>query len=345
MTTTKTPTTNEINQETDRLFRNLEKVGWTEDDCALIAPMTLEINTLKKEQNAIILAHSYQTPDIMYGIADFIGDSYALSRIVTEHEAKKVVFCSVHFMGETAKLLNPDKEVLVPAVAGCSLAESITPEDVRALREKHPNAAVVCYVNTTAAVKAECDYCCTSSNVVSIVEAIPYDEIIFIPDEFMGKNLRSMTEKTIHTWTGRCIVHETFTPDKIDEIRLQHPDVKILAHTECSPAIIAKVDVAGGTAGMLNYIRSSDAHTFMVITECGLTDRIRTEFPDKEVVGTCSLCPYMKKIMLKDILKALKNPSPDQIIIIDPEIATQARKSLDNMFKLEETIQQLKIRL
>lgn len=326
----------ELRNEAQRLYQKLNKLGWAEEDCEQIAPMTLEINQLKKEQNAVILAHSYQTPDIMYGVGDFVGDSYGLSVKAIDHPADKIVFCSVYFMGETAKLLNPEKEVLVPSVAGCSLADSITPEQVRALRKMYPQAGVVCYVNTYAEIKAESDACVTSSNVVDVVEAMPQDEIIFIPDKLMGQNLRSMTSKKIITWEGTCIVHEGFDEQSVADIRRRFPDVKILAHPECTPGVVSLVDYAGGTSGMLNYVKNSPAKTFMMVTECGLTDRFKAEFQNKEVVGTCILCPFMKQIKLEDVLKALKNPDPGQIVEIDPEIADRARASLDKMFELEK---------
>ena len=325
----------ELRKEMERLHEKLHKLGWTREACEFIAPTTLEINRLKKEQGAVILAHTYQTPDIMYGVGDFIGDSYALSRKATEHPAEKIIFCSVYFMGETAKLLNPDKDVLVPKKAGCSLANAITAKHVRELRRKHPNAGVVCYVNSYAAVKAESDTCCTSSNVVAVVEAMPQDEIIFIPDKLMGMNLRNMTSKKIITWEGLCIVHEGFNEKNIEHIRRRFPGVKILAHPECSPGVVSLVDYAGGTAGMLNYLRESPAKIFMLVTECGLTDRFKAEFEGKEIVGTCILCPYMKEIKLADVLKALKYPSPKQVVEIPLDVAKRARASLDKMFELE----------
>lgn len=325
---------NKLKQETGRLYGKLKNVSWSIADCAILAPLTLEINQLKKGKNAIILAHSYQTPDVMYGVADFIGDSYGLSIAATQTSADIIVFCSVHFMAETAKILNPKKTVVVPAAAGCSLAESIMPADVRNLRKKHPKATVVCYVNTSAAVKAECNVCCTSSNALKIVEAMPQNEIIFIPDEYMAKNLQPLTKKKIIGWRGRCIVHEHFTPEMAEEVRQRYPGVKILAHTECSPGIIAKVNFAGGTEGMMNYIRQSNATQFMLITECGLTDRIKSEMPSKHIVGTCALCPYMKQIQMKDVLTALKNPKPDQIVNIAPTVMRGARLALDRMIEI-----------
>ncbi|HLC95892.1 MAG TPA: quinolinate synthase NadA [Candidatus Nanoarchaeia archaeon] len=325
-----------IDQESKRLHAKLKNIGWTEEDCRLIAPLTLEINKLKKEQDAIILAHSYQSPDIVYGIADFVGDSYGLSVKAAKEKAKKIVFCSVHFMGETAKLLSPEKEVFVPAVAGCSLAESIKPEDVRALRKRYPKAGIVGYVNTSAAVKAECDACCTSANVVKVVEAMPQKDVVFIPDKLMGKNLQKLTSKNIILWNGTCIVHEEFRPESVDAIRQQYPDAKILAHTECEPVLVDKVDFAGSTSQMINYIKEHEGSQYMLITECGLTDRVKAEFPQKSIVGTCNLCPYMKEIMLKDVLQVLKHPRKDQKIEIPTGIAIKARKALDKMFELEK---------
>jgi len=325
----------DISQETRRLYQQLKRLGWSEDDCALIAPTTLEINQLKQEQNAVILAHSYQTPDIMYGVGDIIGDSYALSKQATEHPARKIIFCSVYFMGETAKLLNPEKEVLVPRVAGCSLADAITGAQVRELRQQYPDAGIVCYVNTYAEVKAESDACCTSSNATAVVEAMPQHDIIFIPDQLMGQNLQNMTTKHIITWHGTCVVHEGFNADSVMDIRRRFPDVKILAHPECNPSVVSLVDYAGGTAGMLNYVRDTDAKTYMLVTECGLTDRIKAEYPGKEIVGTCILCPYMKEIQLSDVLQALKQPDPSQIVTIPENVAQRARASLKRMYELE----------
>ena len=326
----------DLTRETRRLYGKLQPLGWKEADCASIAPITLEINELKKEQNALILAHSYQTPDIMYGIGDYVGDSYGLSVKATEHPAQKIVFCSVYFMGETAKLLNPDKEVLVPRVAGFSLADSITGEQVRSLREQYPEAGVVCYVNTYAEVKAESDACCTSANAVEVVEAMPQDEILFIPDRLMGENLARITAKTIRTWDGTCVVHEGFDVSSVEDIRKRFPGVKILAHPECTPGLVSVVDYAGGTSGMLNYVKNSPARTFMLVTECGLTDRFKAEFKNKEIVGTCILCPYMKEIQLDDVLKTLKDPAPEQYVEIPADIAERAKKSLDAMFELEK---------
>lgn len=325
-----------LQQESDRLFASLKNVGWTKDDCDLYAPMTLEVAALKKEQNAIILAHSYQTPDIMYGIADYVGDSYGLSVLASKTDADKIIFCSVHFMAETAKLLNPNKEVIVPAIAGCSLAESITAEDVRALRAKHPNAGVVCYINTTAAVKAECDATCTSSNVVKVIEAMPQDEVIFVPDKLMGQNVEPLVSKKLILWDGVCIVHEEFTPEKIKALRDDYDGIEILAHPECSPSVVKEVDFVGSTSQMVDYVKDRQGGTFMLATECGIFDRLNVEMKDTKIVGTCALCPYMKKIMIKDVLTALKNPTDEQIVNLDEQTMKGARSCIDRMFELEK---------
>lgn len=328
--------TSPLQAETQRLFETLKAVGWTEADCSIIAPLTLEINQLKRDKNALILAHSYQTPDIMYGVADFLGDSYALSLKARETDADIIVFSSVHFMAETAKILNPTKTVLVPAVAGCSLAEGITPEDVRQLRADHPQAGVVCYINTSAEVKAEVDAICTSSNALKVIEGMPQQEIIFIPDEFMFKNLQPLTKKKLIGWTARCIVHEEFTPEKIKAIRQQYPNAKILAHSECNPQVIKEVDMMGSTSQMMDYVTTTDAQEYMLVTECGLSDRVRTENREKKIIGSCAMCPYMKKIMLKDILQCLKNPRPDQVVELSPEVMERAKGSLERMIELAE---------
>lgn len=326
--------TSQLEQEASRLFAKLQNVGWSLDECKVYAPMTLEINQLKKEQDAIILAHSYQSPDIVYGVADFVGDSYGLSKIAAEHPAKKIIFCSVYFMGETAKILSPEKEVLVPSRAGCSLADSITAEDVRTLKKEHPGAPVVCYINTSAAVKAESDVCVTSSNVLEIIEALPSQDIIFIPDKYMADYIRRTTKKNIISWPGVCIVHEEFTADHIASVRKQYPGVEILVHPECTASVIDEADMVGSTSQMINYVKKSPHDQFMIVSECGLSDRIKAEEPQKKIVGTCALCPYMKSIMLKDVLVALKNPRPEQVVEIPKKILTAAKKTIERMFEL-----------
>lgn len=336
-------TEEQLQNEAQRLYKKLQLTKRTMSYCVSIAPLTLEINTLKKEQNAIILAHSYQTPEIMYGVADFLGDSYGLSKIATEHEAQKIIFCSVHFMGETAKILNPDKQVLVPSNAGCSLANSITAQDVTNLKTKYPNTPVVTYINTSAEVKAQSDIVCTSSNALKIINSLPEQEIIFIPDKLMGANLQKQTNKKLILWDGTCIVHEHFDKQMVDNIKAQFPKVKILAHYECAPSVVDNVDLIGSTGDMLDYIKNDEVETrhasslhYMLITECGITDRVQTEFKDKHIVGSCKLCPFMKQITLQDILTALKNPREDQTISIKPDILQRAKKALDAMMILSQ---------
>ncbi len=330
---TRVYTEEQIQQEAKRLFVFLQKTNRSMGYCMQIAPKTLEINERKKEQDAIILAHSYQTPEIMYGVANFLGDSYGLSKIAAETDAKKIIFCSVHFMGETAKMLNPSKEVLVPAPAGCSLADSITAEDVRNLKAKHPGVPVVCYVNTSAAVKAESDICCTSANVVRIIESLDADKIIFIPDRLMGENIQAKTDKELILWDGTCIVHEQFDRAAAEKIRAQHPGVKILAHLECSSSLVQVADLVGSTSDMLNYVKEHNPPHVMLITECGITDRVKTEHPDKHIVGACQLCPFMKQITLDTILESLRNPRAEQIVEIPDDILERANLSLQRMMQ------------
>jgi len=321
--------------EANRLYSKLKNAGFDLEQCGLIAPLTLEINELKERQNTVILAHSYQTPDIIYGVADFTGDSYQLSRKAQETKADKIIFSGVRFMAETAKILNPDKKVYLPALdAGCSLAESITAKDVRKLKEKHPGVPVVVYVNTSAEVKAEADACCTSANALKIVEAIPNDEILFLPDELMLKNTQAMTKKKLIGWKGRCIVHQKFKAEKIEVFRKKFPGLKVLAHTECEPAVIEASDFAGGTEGMIRFAEKTNAPAYMMITECGLAERMRVELPKKNFIGMCGICPYMKKNNLALILQVLTNPKPEQEILIDEQTRKKAEKALLEMFRL-----------
>lgn len=327
--------TAQIDQETARLYEKLQHVGFGEALCKIFAPLTLEIDRLKKERGAVILAHSYQTPDILYGIADFQGDSYQLSKKAQEVEADTIVFCGVRFMAETAKILNPSKRVLLPAVnAGCSLAESITGEDVRRLKAQYPGVPVISYVNTSAEVKAESDACCTSANALQIVEAFPNDTLIFLPDKFMGQNLQKMTKKKLIIWDGTCIVHEDFKAEKIDGFRKKHPGIKVLSHTECDPSVIDASDFAGGTGDMIKYVTTTNAPSYMLVTECGMADRMKVEYPEKSFLGMCGLCPYMKQNTLALVAQVLKDPKESQVIEIPENIRVRAEKALLKMFEL-----------
>ncbi|MEK6953806.1 MAG: quinolinate synthase NadA [Candidatus Micrarchaeota archaeon] len=322
----------QLELEAKRLHSKLSNLGWNIETCRLYAPLTLEINTLKKLQNAVILAHNYQSPEILFGIADFVGDSYMLSKQAQSTPAKKIIFCGVRFMAETAKMLSPDKEVLLPAPdAGCSLAESITAQDVGDLKKQHPDAAVVTYINTYADVKAESDVIVTSSNALKIIEALPQKKIIFLPDKYMGQNLAKQTKKQIITWDGLCVVHEEFSPKKLDAYKKFYPNAKILVHTECSPAVVQLADMSGGTGDMQKYVAESDASEFMLVTECGLSDKLKVTFPSKKFIPSCGLCPHMKRNDLRKVLQALKNPSADQKISIPEDVREKAQAALDRM--------------
>lgn len=325
----------ELKGEAARLHSKLSSLGWSMETCLTYAPLTLEVDRLKKERKAVILAHSYQTPDIIYGVADFVGDSYGLSVQAKKSEAEIILFSGVRFMAETAKIINPAKRVFIPSLeAGCSLADDITAEDVRKLKAEHPAAPVVCYVNTLAEVKAESDVCCTSANAGKILRKLPQKEIIFVPDEFMAKNLARETGKTVISWRARCVVHQDFDERKIAALRGSFPGIKVLAHSECPPAVAQSADLVGGTTDMEKYVQSSGADSFMLVTECGLSDRLRSEAPQKTFVGMCSLCPYMKKNSLFGILETLRDLPAEREIKIAEEVSSKAKRSLDRMFEL-----------
>lgn len=325
----------EVEREARRLYEKMFRVQWNMDTCRIYAPLTLEINQLKREKDAVILAHSYQTPDIIYGVADFVGDSYGLGLEASRTTASTIVFCGVRFMAETAKILNPGKRVLLPAPdAGCSLSESITAEDVRKLRKENPGASIVCYVNTGAAVKAECDAVCTSANALKVVEAMPSQNVVFLPDQFMAQNLAAQTKKEIVGWKGKCVVHEQFTAEKIKAVRLQYPKSKILVHTECAPDIVSLADLAGGTTDMVRYAKTSDAKQFVMVTECGLSDRMRVELPEKEFVSACNLCPYMKRVTLEKVRQALQQPTREHVIEIPEGVRVRAKRALERMLEI-----------
>lgn len=297
----------EIEAEARRLHEKLGRLEFGLAECMAFAPYTLEINRLKKEKNAVILAHNYQRPEIIYGVADFTADSLALSKAAQATDADMIVFCGVHFMAETAKILNPSKKVLLPDLeAGCSLSESITAQDVRELRKKFPGVPVVTYVNTSAEVKAESDVVCTSANATRIVNAMGSDTVIFLPDEFMAKNLESQTSKKIISWSGKCIVHEQFTEGQIVSYKKTYPGLKVLVHTECTPAVVKHADMAGSTSQMQKYVESTNAKQLMLVTECGMADMLKARHPEKDFIAPCIICPYMKKNHLENILASLR---------------------------------------
>ncbi len=297
------------------------------------APYIAEIQRLKKERNAVILAHNYQTPEIFHGVADLSGDSLALARLAAETDADTIVLCGVHFMAETAKILNPEKTVLIPDLrAGCSLADSITGADVRLLRERYPGVPVVTYVNTSAEVKAETDICCTSANAVEVVESLGVDRVIFLPDEYLGHYVRSQTDVELILWKGHCEVHERFTGSEIQRYRSSHPGVVVLAHPECPQDVLAEADYVGSTSGMIRWVGESGASRVVMITECSMSDNVAVEHPDVEFVRPCNLCPHMKRITLPGILRSLQTLEHE--VEVDPEVAGRARRSVERMLEV-----------
>ncbi len=294
------------------------------------APYIDAINRLKRERNAVILAHNYQTPEIYHCVADIVGDSLALARKAAETTADVIVLAGVHFMAETAKILSPEKIVLIPdARAGCSLADSITAADIRLLRETYPGVPVVTYVNTSAEVKAESDICCTSGNAVEVVESLGTDSVIFLPDEYLASYVAGKTKVRIITWKGHCEVHERFTGAEIGAYRMAHPGVVVIAHPECPPDVQAASDFVGSTAKMIDFVSSKRPPKVLMVTECSMSDNVAAELPDVEFVRPCNLCPHMKRITLPKILKALQTMSPQ--VEVDPAVAERARAAVERM--------------
>jgi quinolinate synthase len=288
------------------------------------------ILALKRTRNAVILAHNYQTPEIFHCVADLVGDSLALAREATRVDADVVVLAGVHFMAETAKLLNPGKTVLIPdTAAGCSLASSITPADVRLLRQRYPGVPVVTYVNTSAAVKAESDICCTSGNAKKIVESLRADRVIMLPDEFLAQNVAAETAVEIIAWAGHCEVHERFTATEIRLLREQYPGIVVLAHPECPPEVVAEADFAGSTAAMSEYVETKKPARVVMVTECSMSDNVAVGHPEIEFVRPCNLCPHMKRITLSNIRRALETMTHE--VTIDPMVAMGARRAVERM--------------
>ncbi len=314
------------------IFERLRSVI-PENNWPHLAPYIDEVLRLKAERNAVILAHNYMTPDIFHGIADIRGDSLALAREAMETDADVIVVCGVHFMAETAKILNPTKTVLIPdPLAGCSLAESITGEDLRQLRKKYPGVPIVSYVNTTADVKAETDICCTSANAKKIVESLGVDRVIMTPDEFLARNVAAQTDVEIIAWSGRCMVHETFEAGQIDRLRKAHPDVVVLAHPECSPDVLGRADYSGSTAGMADYIAQHRPARAALITECSMSSNLASEYPETQFIRSCSLCPHMQRITIDKVADCLRDMTPE--VTVDPDIARRARRSVERMIEV-----------
>ena len=309
----------------ERVRQVIPPVEWpvfADDIAAILA--------LKRERDAVILAHNYQTPEIYRCVADITGDSLVLAREAAKTSARVIVLAGVHFMAETAKLLNPDKTVLIPDVrAGCSLAESITAADVRLLRTRYPGVPVVTYVNTSAAVKAESDICCTSGNAKRVVESLGVPRVIMLPDEYLARNVAAETTVEIVAWRGHCEVHERFTAAEVHSLRAQHPDIVVLAHPECPPDVVAAADFAGSTAAMSNYVATKHPARVVLLTECSMSDNVALEHPETSFVRPCNLCPHMKRITLANIRQALETLTHE--VTVDPAVAAPARRAVERM--------------
>jgi quinolinate synthase len=304
-----------------------------EVEWAAYAPLIVEIERLKRERNAVILAHNYQTPQIFHGVADITGDSLALAKRASETDADVIVQCGVHFMAETAKILNPDRTVLIPDLeAGCSLAESITAADVRALKDRYPGVPVVTYVNTSAEVKAETDICCTSANAVEVVESLGEERVIFLPDEFLGKWVAANTDVKVILWNGHCEVHEQFSVDEIERYRLQFPGVQVIAHPECDLDVLEAADMVGSTSGMIDWVERHRPQQVVMITECSMSDNVAAEFPEIDFVRPCTICPHMKRITLENIVTSLQEMQFP--VEVAPDVAERARRSVERMLEV-----------
>jgi len=324
--------TAEIRKATDPIYQKISQV-MPEIEWSTHAPYIHKINKLKKEKNAVILAHNYQTPEIYHGISDFSADSLALAVEAAKTKADIIVMCGVHFMAETAKLMSPEKKVLLPDMrAGCSLSSSITGEDVRNLKKKYPGVPVVSYVNTSADVKAETDVCCTSANAVKIVKSLGVKKVIFLPDDFLAKYVASQTDVEIISWKGTCEVHEQFNDQEINEIRKNNPGIKIIAHPECPPDVIKASDFAGSTSGMIKYVRDNQPEKVMMVTECSMSDNVQIDNPNVKFIRPCNLCPHMKRITLPKVLACLENETNE--ILMSDETIEKARKSVERMTEI-----------
>ena len=338
----------EIEKEALRLQNAIKQpMRWSIEVCRSLAPMTLEINRLKREKDVFLIAHSYQTPDITYGVADSVADSYALSKEARDAPQQTILFSSVRFMAETAKIVSPHKTVLHPSPdAGCSLSDGISADDVISLKRANPGVPVVCYINTSAAVKAECDVCVTSSNYLSICERLEGDRLIFVPDRFMGSHLQKELsgKKDVLVFDGECEVHAEFTGKKIrkwkENMSENGIDLVVLSHPECDAEVLKESDFVGSSEVLKNEairLAAKGKKDLMLITECGTADRVLAETNDHlNLIGSCVMCRHMKRTQLEDILQALRDPTQEQIIDLDEDIIRRASKSLDEMFRLAE---------
>ena len=322
----------EVKKATAELYNRVEKFI-PEVEWQFHAPLIYEINRLKKEKNVAILTHNYQTPEIFHCVSDIVGDSLKLAYEARDSKADTIVLCGVHFMAETAKILSPEKNVLIPDErAGCSLSESITADDIRLLKQKYPGVPVVTYVNTSAEVKAETDVCCTSGNAKHVVESLGTDKVIFLPDEYLAKNIAKQTKVEIIAWKGRCEVHERFTAEEILAYKNQHKNIVVLAHPECSPDVVAVSDFSGSTAGMNNYVKNNQPQKVIMVTECSMSDNVAIENPNVEFIRPCNLCPHMKRISLKKIYDAIRYNQYQ--VEVNKDITNKARISIDRMLEI-----------
>ena len=322
----------QFNIKTAEIYKKISKYV-PEIEWKVHAQLIEKINKLKKEKNAIILAHNYQTPEIYHGVADVAADSLALAVEASRTSADIIIMAGVHFMAETAKLMNPNKKIFIPDMnAGCSLAASLTGDDVRLLKKKYPGVPVVSYVNTSADVKAETDICCTSANAVKVVESLKTDKVIFLPDQHLANYVAKQTKVKIISWKGSCIVHEQFSPKEIQDIREANPGIKVIGHPECPSDVLDACDFAGSTGGMIDYVKKNQPKKVMLVTECSMSDNVQADNPNVEFIKPCNLCPYMKKITLQKILDCLKNETNE--IFIEEKIAKAARKSVQRMTEI-----------
>ncbi len=322
----------QLNRSTNEIYKKISK-HIPEIEWKIHAPIIEKINKLKKEKNAVILAHNYQTPEIYHGVSDIAADSLALAVEASKTSADIIILCGVHFMAETAKLMSPDKRVFIPDMkAGCSLAESLTGEDVRLLKKQYPGVPVVSYVNTSADVKAETDVCCTSANAVKVVESLNTDRVIFLPDQHLANYVAKQTKVKIISWKGSCIVHEQFSAREIRDIRENNPGIKVIGHPECPSDVLEACDFAGSTGGMIDYVKKNQPKKVMLVTECSMSDNVQSDNPNVEFIKPCNLCPYMKKITLEKILDCLENEKNE--IFIEKKIADAARRSVKKMAEI-----------
>ncbi len=324
--------TSEIKKATEPIYQKISK-AIPEIEWSTHAPYIFKINQLKKKKNAVILAHNYQTPEIYHGVSDFSADSLALAIEAAKTKADIIVMCGVHFMAETAKLMCPDKKVLLPDMrAGCSLSSSITGADVRELKRKNPGVPVVSYVNTSAEVKAETDVCCTTANAVKIVNSLGVKKVIFLPDDYLAKYVASQTDVEIISWKGTCEVHEKFNDTEINEIRKNNPGIKVIAHPECPPDVIKASDFTGSTSGMIKYVKDKQPNKVMMVTECSMSDNVQVDNPNVQFIRPCNLCPHMKRITLTKILDCLENETNE--ITMSSETIERARISVERMTEI-----------